>query len=376
MFIHLFRYQCKKILHTRETTFWTFMFPLILATLFNFAFKGLMEGVEYEPVPVAVVYEDADSSVFPMVLEAVSSGEDALFDVKEVSEEKAEKLLASKKVEGIIMVGEEISLQISEEGGGQTVIKCFLDEYIRTGQMITDRIKNNPAAIPDVITDMKQGVNYAAASSLDETGGNTSWLLQFFYALLAMSCLYAAFPGLDCALDMQVNVIGVAARKNAACVHRLQMIAAEFLATVLFAFASSVISVVYLTQVLQIDLGDHMAGVLLTCLAGDLVGVSLGIIIGSVKRWSESIKVAVLLAVTMSSCFFAGLMVSGIKGTIEAYVPIFNRINPGAVISDCFYALNMYDGMGRFAQDIYILYAMAFALCILSYILLRRQRCT
>lgn len=375
MFIHLFRYQCKKILNTKETTFWTFMFPLILATFFNFAFGGLMEGTEYDPVPVAVVYEEADTGIFPVVLAAVSSGEDALLEVKETSEEKAQKLLASGKVEGIIVAGEDISLQISEETASQTVIKCFLDEYIRTNAMMMERIEGNPEALPDVIADMKQDVSYAANSSLEETGGNTNWLMQFFYALLGMSCLYAAFPGLDCAVDMQVKTEGVAARKGASSVHRLQMIAAECLATVLFAFASSLVSVAYLTQVLKVDLGSHTAGILLTCLAGDLVGVSLGLIIGSVRRWSEGAKVAVLLAVSMTSCFLAGLMVSGIKGTIEAHIPILNRINPGTVISDCFYALNMYDGMERFTKDICILYAMAFILCILSYMMLRKQRC-
>lgn len=382
MFFHLFKYQCKKILNTKETTFWSFLFPILLGTFFYLAFGNLMKDEEYEynPVPVAVVYEEtADSEedytyVFPMVIGAVSDGEDALFNVREASEEKAQKLLKAKKVHGIIFVGETISLQIDSEGMDQTIIKCFLDEYIRTMEVMADIIQDNPEELQSFIEGLQKNVDYAVETSLAETGGNTNGLMQYFYSLLAMSCLYACFPGLDCATNMQVALMGVAARKGVSPVHRLCLVAAEFLATSLFAFASSVVALLYLTQVLKIDFGTHTGGILLTCLAGDLVGVALGLIVGSIRNWSEGMKTSVVIAISMLCCFLSGLMVSGIKAAIQTHAPILNRINPAAVISDCFYALNMYEGSSRFVGDICILYAMALILCIVSYILLRKKK--
>lgn len=380
MFIHLFKYKCKKILNTRETTFWSFLFPILLGTFFYLAFGSWLKDGDYDPVPVAVVYEDVtasreeDAYIFPMVIDAVSDGEDALFKVREASGEKAEKLLKSKKIDGIIVVGEKISLQVASEGTNQTIIKCFLDEYTRTMEVMADIIQDNPQELSALISGLQERVDYAVETSLVETGGNTNGLIQYFYSLLAMSCLYACFPGVDCAVEMQAAVTGVAARKGVSPVHRLCLVAAEFLATSLFAFVSSVVAFLYLTQVLHVDFGTHTAGILLTCLAGDLVGVAMGIIAGSIKNCSESMKTSVVLAISMLCCFMSGLMVDGIKGTIERHAPVLNRINPAAVISDCFYALNMYEGSSRFMGDICILYAMAVILCIAGYVFLRKRQ--
>lgn len=56
MFWHLFKYHFKSSIRNKSAIFWCFAFPLILATLFYFAFGNLLkESEKLEPVPVAVV---------------------------------------------------------------------------------------------------------------------------------------------------------------------------------------------------------------------------------------------------------------------------------------------------------------------------------
>ena len=56
MFMHVFSYRFKCLLHDRETMFWTLLFSLVLATFFYFAFGNLTDRLEsFNPIGVAVV---------------------------------------------------------------------------------------------------------------------------------------------------------------------------------------------------------------------------------------------------------------------------------------------------------------------------------
>ena len=81
---------------------------------------------------------------------------------------------------------------------------------------------------------------------------------------------------------------------------------------------------------------------LIISLFGSLIGVSVGLFVGSLGKLSEGIKVAVILAISMVCSFLAGLMNSNMKDLVEKHAPIINRINPAALISDAFYCINVY----------------------------------
>ncbi|MEI3293776.1 MAG: hypothetical protein V8R63_10115 [Thomasclavelia ramosa] len=61
MFYHFFKYQFKTLLRNKMVIFWTLVFPLALATLFNLAFANLTASEEFETVKVALVEEQANS---------------------------------------------------------------------------------------------------------------------------------------------------------------------------------------------------------------------------------------------------------------------------------------------------------------------------
>ena len=59
-------------------------------------------------------------------------------------------------------------------------------------------------------------------------------------------------------------------------------------------------------------------------------------------------------AVTMTFCFLSGLMVGDMRMNIENSCPIINKINPAALITDSFYALEIYDTYDRFLTNIFL----------------------
>lgn len=63
-------------------------------------------------------------------------------------------------------------------------------------------------------------------------------------------------------------------------------------------------------------------------------------------------KIGVLVGSNLVLCAMSDLMISGIKGVIEKTAPIVNDISPAALITDAFYALNVYDTYERFFVDV------------------------
>ena len=68
------------------------------------------------------------------------------------------------------------------------------------------------------------------------------------------------------------------------------------------------------------------------------------------------------------------LMVPGIKNSIEGKLPILNRVNPAVLVTDCLYALNVYDNYDRYFRNILILTGMAVCLLGASILVLRRNK--
>ena len=87
---------------------------------------------------------------------------------------------------------------------------------------------------------------------------------------------------------------------------------------------------------MKLDFQGQIGKMLIISLFGSLIGVSVGLFVGSLGKLSEGIKVAVILAISMVCSFLAGLMNSNMKDLVEKHAPIINRINPAALISDAF----------------------------------------
>ena len=76
----------------------------------------------------------------------------------------------------------------------------------------------------------------------------------------------------------------------------------------------------------------------------------------------------------MVMSFLAGLMNADIKNAVDRNIPLLNRINRPALISDAMYCLNVYDAPVRFMQDIAILSVMCVLLLAGTFLIVRRER--
>lgn len=92
---HLIKYSVIRKVKNFSMLFWPCMFPLILGTLFYFAFGNISES-DFETVQAAFVEENPGDSVFPSFLEEVSK-EGTLIHVETMTEKKRCRSLRIRK---------------------------------------------------------------------------------------------------------------------------------------------------------------------------------------------------------------------------------------------------------------------------------------
>ena len=125
---------------------------------------------------------------------------------------------------------------------------------------------------------------------------------------------------------------------------------------------------------LKVDFGDRLPLVYLASVIGGCMGVAMGFFVGSISVLPHEAKLAINMSVSMVLCFLSGLMIGNIKGMIAETVPWFNDINPVAIISDCFYCLNLYSDLGRFSVKVISMVIYIFVFYALGVILSRRKK--
>ena len=107
---------------------------------------------------------------------------------------------------------------------------------------------------------------------------------------------------------------------------------------------------------------------------GSMIGVTMGMFITSIGKMGEGVKIGIMIGVSMVMSFLAGLMNADVKNAVDRNVPLLNRINPAALISDALYCLNVYDAPERYMQDIVILSVMCVLLLTGTFLIVRRER--
>ena len=205
-------------------------------------------------------------------------------------------------------------------------------------------------------------------------GRTTNGNMGFFYALAAMACMYGCFIGLGSAMWLQANLSALAARQCVSPVHRLKMILTELISSFILHFLNVVILIVYYKYVLQMEFQGSMRKMLLIVAAGCVIGVSMGILVCSIGKFSEGIKVGIMLGISMTTSVLAGLVNVQIKHAVDRALPLVNKLNPAAVISDAFYCINVYDDPVRFRNDILTLFIMCTVILAVSFVVVRRER--
>lgn len=374
MFEHIFVNRLKCLLRNRANIFWTLVFPLLLATCFNLSIRNINSYESFHPVQVAVVNDAAyqkDSS-FRSALKSVSEGKDHIFTLTETSKDNAVKLLADGKIDGYLTDGTKIGMTVNQSQISQSILQLFLDSYMQTSSAAGNIMKTNPAAYQQMADALKTQVNYTKNTPIGNASPDNS--LSYFFALLAMVCLYGSFWGMDEVRNIQANLSAQAARINLVPVHKLKIFLSGMTAAFVINFSEILIFLIFLRNCLKIDFGPKTGFIVLTSFVGCLIGLSMGAFVSSLMK-NEGLKVGITLGVNLLGCALSGMMgQQGIQYYIQQHAPIVGYLNPVNLVSDAFYCLYYYTSYDRYWLNLMILFTFIVVFCAFTYLIIRRRK--
>lgn len=370
---HCIKYELLSLLRNKIVVFWLLGFPVILGTLFFAAFGSLADSEQdYKNIPIAVIEKGEAPTGFDVLIDTLSDGDDALFSIKTRDESDALELMKKGELEGIIYADKEISLEVQGSAGIKAgIVKSVLDSFKSRYEIITSVAEENPEKLPELLENIGIENSFIKSSSND---ANRDPYVQYFYNLLAMAGLMGSMMGMYCAINHQANLSPLGARVEVSPMSKMKDILSSLIATLFLHNVFMDIASVYLIYILGIDFGVPFWVVALVNLLSTLIGDCMGCFVGSVSAMKEGVKNGILLAFSLGLCFLSGLMFGGMRLLIEETVPIFNRINPAAVIVDCFYSLCVYGSYEKLWQNVIILLVWCVLLLAGSFIATRKRR--
>lgn len=376
MDFYLYKTRLKCLFRNKENIFWSFLFPIALASCFFFAFNNLWSFESFETIKIAYVNEGAEQESLKMAMEqAESENGIKLFQVTYCDREEASRLLDEDDIEAYIVGGTKPEMFIKNNGLNETIIKSFLDSYSRIVIMSQTILSENPDIVnqgmmEELMEDLMQSDNFIQELKDDKKPDAS---LIYFYALLALTCLFAANLGLDEVVNIQADLSVRGARVNVSPVHKMKLFISNILASFTVHLISILLLFVYMYYVLGIYFGENLLYIFMTCLMGSLTGAFLGATVGVWVRKKVSVKSAILSAIIMSGSFLAGMMFADMKYIVTTKAPILSYLNPVNLVSDSLYSLYYYDTYEHFYLNSAILCFMVILLGLLSYLGLRRK---
>lgn len=384
MFGHNFKYTFKVLMRNRMLLFWTFVFPLVLGTMFKLAFSNIENNEKLAVIPIAIV-DNADfqsNEAFRQTFATLSdeTGDEQMFDAVYVSKEEADTLLSDGKVDGVLcMQGETPEIFVHENGINQTILQYVVDEILHTSAIVETRVTNALAqgTMPDVEALYKNVLEQMTGGKpqlVDASRANLSYTMIEYYTLIAMTCLYGGILGMTALSRNLPNMGNLGKRTAIVPISKAKTMFSSLLAAYCTQLIGLAILFVYTIFVMKVDYGENLPYVILLALAGSLAGLTLAIMVTTVVKTGENGKLGILIGITMACCFLSGMMGITMKYIIEKHVPFLDRINPAAMITDGYYALYYYGVDKRFWLDVASLGIFSVLMLLVSAQGLRRQK--
>ncbi len=378
MFLHIFKYRLKALFHQKDELFWNLIFPLILGTCFFAAFSNITKSAEtFDTIPVAVVLENnAKETYFVEMMDGLSKNEEGevpFFAVTYTDQTQGNDLLATEQVDGLIILKDGTpTLTIMENGISQTMIKAVLDQYIQTNAVINSMIPSHLDKLETVMEAVTAEATYIR--DLPLTHGNTDPVMDYFFALVAMTCLMGTTVGQYAAMHIKADLSPIGLRKVISPANRMHMILGDMCGSFTLSAISNAMLIIYLKYILKLEFGAGFLPIYAVSLAGSLLAICIGMLVGFLPKLGEGAKLGINIAFTLFSSFLSGLMSGGIiKQAIENNCPIINRINPASLIADALYALNIYDTYEKYTGCLITMLAMSAVFVFASLMIARRE---
>lgn len=385
MFTHNFKYSLKVLFRNKPLIFWTYIFPLILALLFNLAFKDIESNEVLKTIDIAVVNSESfeNDTIAKNILKELSNEENKIFNIEYTDLEKSKELLENKEISGYIIYDNDIKIVINNNGINETILKYTLDEIQNTKNMvnimltssITKEINNGNININynEIYNNIMNKISNTNIKLNDISNKNLSYTMIEYYTLIAMAALYGSMLSMYIINYNDARMCPVGKRKNVSPTNKMTLIVSGLLSSYIVQLIGIFILFMFMIFVLKIEF-IKLGKIIFLSLLSSLAGLSLGVFVSSVFKAKENTKTGIIITITMICCYLSGMMGITMKYIIDTNIPIINKINPANMITDALYSLYYYEDNIRYSFNIISLIIFSTIMILISYLKLRREK--
>lgn len=368
--LHFYWARLKCHLKSKEGMFWSYIFPIVLATCFHFALGNVGKVENIASIPLGYVSTREDSTLKTAMEETEWNGA-PMFSLETIDLDSAKQKLEKKEIIGYLVEESSIEFLVNEEGMKQTIVRSFLDQYQQKAKLIETIISENGGAI-------EEGLFYRVMDSRNftkgkESKGKVDGLLIYMFSLLAYTCIFAANYGLDEVTLVQADLSVQGARIAASPVNKYKLFITNLLAAYTVHMGSVFLLFLYMGMFLKVNFNGKLGYFILASVLGSILGVMIGAMVGAVVRASRGVKEAICLAISLVGGFLSGMMLADMNALVALYAPWVNKINPVGVLSNAFSSLVYYDSLEMYYQYLGIMLIMIVVFSFIAYRGLRRK---
>lgn len=338
------------------------------------AFSNIENSEKFDCINIAIVetQEFNDNEIYKNAFKELSKdGDNKLFNIKYVDEEKAKELLNNEEISGYLIYNGSSKIVIKKNGVNETIFKTAVDEINQSYGVINDLIQNDTSKIYSKIQDI---LKQSDSNIIDISSNKLSYTMIEYYSLIAMSCMYGGILAMFVINQNLANMSNKGKRVSVSPTKKSTLVFSGVLASYITQILGILLLFLYTIFVLKVDYGQNLGLVILLALIGSFAGLSLGTGVATLVKSNDNVKSSIILSITMVGSFLAGMMGITMKYVVDTNAPIINKINPVSMITDGLYSLYYYPTLDRYWFDITSLLVFSGLLILISAIQLRRQK--
>ena len=283
--------------------------------------------------------------------------------------EEAEELLEEGDIAGIITVNgiKDVTMEENGYGVNHSILSSVISQYRLQVGLTIDTINEDPDKLEEsdeMVDEAISGIDYVEVKG--SAGENKDPFVQYFYNLIAMVALMGSVASCSLIVEAQANQSTVGMRLDSSPVNKTVYELAVLTAVSVIQLSITLIALTFYIYVLGIKFGGNLGMIYLTTAIAGITGINLGYIVAHMGKMRFEIKEGILMVFILGGGFMSGLMYGDMKALLEEHCPLFNRINPSAVITDAFYALNVFGVGPRYYRALTYMLVMSLVLLVLG----------
>lgn len=390
---NLFAYHLKQIIRQREALIWGFSLPVVLLLIFSMVFRPTTK--EDLSLPVSriglIQGQEADFPDFMANLEAKKGVWKNQKWTEETPEKNAKLPLVYgnfstlKEARAAMNAGAIDAIVLDAKAGkyetrmARSYVLMVVQQILRSYQTKTNMeeiaksaVTKAPTSVPAVAQEQKVE---ALEVNPDLRKGGVDQMLSFQFACIAYITFYAFSMGNHLLDNLHANQSPLGLREQISPLERRKSFVLHFGAYLVIYIGFTLVLYMLLRLLgTEVATKTNIWALLLLLFLGQCCGIVIGVVVAALLPEAKGVRQAIGILLPLFLGFLSGMMVSGVRTSVQAAAPLLDALNPVNMVNDGLYGLYT-QGVGEIYHTAMAHLAITLVLFLgITIIALRRDR--